>query len=195
MNNQSQFTRQRRWRLAVTLLLLIVTNVVLVSGRNASAERFFNVSAAMPSISITAPANGSSFAAPATFTLEAAPGAGSSAIVGVEFFNCTTSLGTGATAPFTRQVANLGAGVYSFYARATTSGGLSATSTPITVTVTAETAAGVDWETRDVTIKNNVLSNASNADMMVDVNDNPCGGAGPLCNDTEAMVAALDAND
>lgn len=58
----------------------------------------------------------------------------------------------------------------------------------------AEIAAGVDWETRDNIIKNNIFANARSSDAMLNIFDFPCGSVGPPCNDTEMLIAELDFN-
>lgn len=58
----------------------------------------------------------------------------------------------------------------------------------------AEIAAGVDWETRDVTIKNNILSNAKSPDQMLNIFDSACGATGPPCIANVNIIAGLDFN-
>jgi hypothetical protein len=87
-------------------------------------------------VSITDPADGATFAEPATFAL-AATAVPAGSVVSVEFFQGTASLGRLSTAPYAFTVVNLVAGNYSFTARATDNTGATATSAAIAITVTA----------------------------------------------------------
>jgi YD repeat-containing protein len=95
-----------------------------------------------PTVSITSPANGAQFAAPATIQLTAQATAGSGhAMSKVEFFYGATStligtvFGTGPTYQFTWN--NVSAGAYSVRAKATDTANLSTTSSAITLNVVA----------------------------------------------------------
>ena len=89
-----------------------------------------------PTVAITAPADGTAFVAPASFSITAAPTAGSNPITQVQFFvNGTTLIGTAKTAPYTVPFTNVAAGTYSLTAVATDSVGLTATSAAVTVVV------------------------------------------------------------
>jgi uncharacterized protein (DUF2141 family) len=87
-----------------------------------------------PSVSITNPADGAVFIAPASFQLSASASDSDGTVTNVQFFQGTDSLGNIATSPFDVSVNNLQAGDYSFSAVATDNGGLTATNT-ITVHV------------------------------------------------------------
>jgi len=89
-----------------------------------------------PTVAVTAPADGSSFTAPASFNLSASASDGDGSVTKVEFFRGTTLLGTDAIAPYELALSGLTAGTYEFTARATDSNGASTDSAPITVTVT-----------------------------------------------------------
>jgi hypothetical protein len=86
-----------------------------------------------PTVTITSPAEGATFTAPANIPLTATASGGT--ITGVSFFNGTTLLGTVATEPYTFTVSNLPAGSYQFTAVASTAD-TSATSGVVHVTVT-----------------------------------------------------------
>lgn len=64
----------------------------------------------------------------------------------------------------------------------------------------AEVAAGIDYETRNVTIVNNILADTQPVSSialppaLLDATQDPCGATGPPCNDTEPMIATLDYN-
>ncbi|HUS36356.1 MAG TPA: PQQ-dependent sugar dehydrogenase [Verrucomicrobiae bacterium] len=89
-----------------------------------------------PTVSITSPANNATFPAPGNVVIEANVTAGSSAIWWVEFFDNNTLLGSDDIAPFTF-TANLAAGSHSLTAKATDVINVSATSTPVNITVGA----------------------------------------------------------
>ncbi|MCX6905597.1 MAG: Ig-like domain-containing protein [Verrucomicrobia bacterium] len=90
-----------------------------------------------PSVSITNPANGASFVAPATVTVQASASDSDGTVASVQFFANSTSLGSDSTAPFSIVAGSLGVGTYILTARATDNGGLITTSAPITITVSA----------------------------------------------------------
>ncbi len=87
-----------------------------------------------PTVTLTSPAEGATFTAPASVTLSANAGGGT--ITGVSFFNGTTPLETVTTAPYSVTVNNLVAGAYSFTAVASTANS-SATSSVVHVSVNA----------------------------------------------------------
>jgi hypothetical protein len=93
---------------------------------------------APPTASITAPANNAVLAAPANVTLTTNA---NGTITKVEFYNGTTLVGTANAAPFNLSLTNLGAGPYSFTARAFDNNGGITTSAAVNVTVSGSTAA------------------------------------------------------
>ncbi len=88
-----------------------------------------------PSVALTNPASGATYTAPASFTLSASASDPDGTVVRVELYRGTTLLGPVTAAPWSFAVAGLAAGTYSFTARATDDRGASATSAPVTVTV------------------------------------------------------------
>lgn len=72
----------------------------------------------LPAVSLTSPANLSTFNAPAAITLAATASDTDGSVAKVEFYNGTTLLGTVTTAPYTWALSNLAAGTYTFSARA-----------------------------------------------------------------------------
>lgn len=88
-----------------------------------------------PIVTLTAPADGSSLPAPASFTLQASANDPDGSVTSVEFFRDGESIGTDNSAPFALDEAGLAAGVYRYTARATDNQGLSALSAAVTVTV------------------------------------------------------------
>jgi hypothetical protein len=89
-----------------------------------------------PTISITNPASGAVFAAPATVSLGATAAVSSGTVTNVQFFTNGVSLKSVTTAPFTAVAGNLAAGAYALKAVATAAG-ISATSTVVNITVLA----------------------------------------------------------
>jgi amicyanin len=93
-----------------------------------------------PTISITGPANGASFTAPASVTVTAVAADANGSVAQVEFFNGGTSLGIATAAPYS-VTTTLDAGSHTFTARATDNAGATTTSEAVSVTVTAPNAA------------------------------------------------------
>ncbi|MDF2454622.1 MAG: large protein [Cytophagaceae bacterium] len=96
----------------------------------------------LPTVSLTAPTNGTSISAPGTFNLTAAASDVDGSISKVEFYNGATLLFSDNTAPYAFSWSNVAAGSYSLTATATDNLGASRTTTATTVTVT--TAAPVN---------------------------------------------------
>ena len=90
-----------------------------------------------PSVTITNPANGTVFLSPATVTVQASASDSDGTVASVQFFANSTSLGSDSTVPFSIIASSLGVGSYILTARATDNGGLTTTSAPVTVTVSA----------------------------------------------------------
>jgi len=87
-----------------------------------------------PAISITNPASGAVFAAPANMNITASATISSGIVTNVQFFANGISLGSVLISPFSLTANNLGAGSYSLAAVATAAG-ISATSSVVNVTV------------------------------------------------------------
>jgi hypothetical protein len=100
-----------------------------------SAAISITVNNALPTVSLTAPVNGSTFTAAATINLAATASDSNGTITKVEFFNGSTLIRTDPGAPYTASVTGLTAGTYSFTARATDNDGAVVTSTASTLTV------------------------------------------------------------
>ncbi len=90
---------------------------------------------ALPQVTISAPANNSTFDAPATVTLTAAASDADGQIAKVEFYQGSTKLGEATAAPFTQTFSNVPAGNYRLIARAIDNLGGTADSTPVNITV------------------------------------------------------------
>lgn len=114
------------------------------SGWNDSTAslRIRSVTNTLPAISITSPASGSSFANPASITINATASDADGVVSKVEFYNGSTKLGEDATSPYTYTWANVGGGTYSVRAVATDDRGAQATA-QITVAVSSPSGATV----------------------------------------------------
>jgi len=116
--------------------LTVVTNGV------ASAPFPFTVNQGQnqpPSVSLTAPANNSSFSAPAQITLTASASDADGTVSKVEFYQGSTLLGTSTTAPYSFNWLNVAAGAYSLSSKAYDN--LNAVTTSAAVNVTVNTVA------------------------------------------------------
>jgi len=88
-----------------------------------------------PVVSITSPASGATFTAPATITITASASDNDGSVSKVEFFNGGTKLGEATAAPYTYTWSNVANGTYSLTARATDNKGAVTTSGAVSVTV------------------------------------------------------------
>ncbi|GIV32716.1 MAG: hypothetical protein KatS3mg031_0251 [Chitinophagales bacterium] len=90
-----------------------------------------------PQISITAPANGATFNEPATVNAAATASISMGQIVRVQFYLNNTVIHTDSTAPYNYTLTNLTSGSYTLHGVAFADNGLSATSAPVTFSVSA----------------------------------------------------------
>jgi hypothetical protein len=90
-----------------------------------------------PTVSLTAPANGATFTAPASITVSATASDTDGTIARVDFFAGPTLIGSDTTSPYSITWNNVPAGSYSLTAAATDNGGAGTTSAARTVTVAA----------------------------------------------------------
>ncbi|ANE51437.1 kelch repeat-containing protein [Flavisolibacter tropicus] len=86
-------------------------------------------------ITLSEPANGAIYVAPATINLAATTSNNGGTIAKVEFFNNNTKLGEDPTAPYTFSWTDVPAGAYTLTALVTYNSGLSSISDPVSVTV------------------------------------------------------------
>src|SRR6185312_8733261 len=96
-----------------------------------------------PTVSITSPANGATFTAPASIPITASASESGGSISKVEFFNGTTLLGTSTSSPYTFSWASVPAGSYSLTAEAFDASGTTATSSAVSVTVNPATSPAI----------------------------------------------------
>ena len=90
-----------------------------------------------PAVTLTQPANGATFAAPATVGLAATASDADGTVTKVEFFNGAAKLGEDTTAPYSFTWSGVATGTYTLTARATDNLGASTTSAQATITVKA----------------------------------------------------------
>ena len=89
----------------------------------------------LPTVSITSPASGATFTAPASITIDATAADSDGTVTKVDFYQGATFLGTDTTSPYSYTWNSVAAGSYSLTAVATDNVGGTKTSTAIPVTV------------------------------------------------------------
>jgi hypothetical protein len=94
-----------------------------------------------PAVTLTAPASGATFTAPATINLTASASDPEGQVARVEFFSGTTRLGTDTASPYAFTWSNVAAGNYTLRAVVYDAAGTSASSANVSVTVTAANGA------------------------------------------------------
>src|SRR6185369_4670003 len=99
---------------------------------------------ALPTVTVTNPANGAVFSAPATFVVGATASDSDGTVTNVQFLVGTTPITNDTTSPYGAGVTNLGAGAYTFSAIASDNRGGKATNsinlsvvTPVAVVLSA----------------------------------------------------------
>lgn len=97
-----------------------------------------------PSVSITKPANSDSFKAGQELTIEATASISEGSINKVEFFAGSLKLGEDTEAPYTYTWSNIIAGNYALTAKATSSKGVTTTSSKVNITVTSNSPPTVE---------------------------------------------------
>ena len=112
-----------------TSRIVLYSNGVRIWGTEPGAG---NVS---PTVSLTAPANGQTFTAPASITMNATANDTDGTVARVEFLNGNTVIGTDTTSPYSFVFSNVAAGTYALSARAIDNGGAIGLSNVATVTV------------------------------------------------------------
>ena len=88
-----------------------------------------------PTVSLSSPAAGATYVAPATISLSAHSSDSDGTVTKVDFYQGATLIGTATSAPYAANWANVAAGSYSLTAKATDNGGATTTSTAVGVTV------------------------------------------------------------
>lgn len=113
------------------------------SGVTTTSSAISVVVDALPSVSLTVPADQSSFRAPASFNLSATASDSDGSISKVEFYQGSSLLRTVTQAPYSVAINQSTPGVYSYSAKATDNNGLAAQSSSISVTVLADVAPAI----------------------------------------------------
>ncbi len=103
-----------------------------------------------PTVSITSPAAGAVFYAPATIALAATASDSDGTVAKVDFYSGTTLLATVTSAPYTYNWTNVAVGNYSLTAVATDNLGAVTTSTAIAVSVTTPPNLPSPWLDQDI---------------------------------------------
>ena len=91
----------------------------------------------LPTVALTTPANGATYSAPASITLNATASSGTTTISKVEFYNGNALLGTSTSSPYSFTWSNIGVGGYTLTAKAYDSIGTVNSSSPATISVEA----------------------------------------------------------
>jgi hypothetical protein len=89
-----------------------------------------------PTVSVTGPANGSNFTAPANITVSANASDSNGTVSKVDFYRNGVLIGTDTTSPYALAMSSLAAGSYSLSAKATDNAGAATTSAAISITAT-----------------------------------------------------------
>ncbi len=107
------------------------------NGVTSTATTYLTVTApnAPPNVSLSTPVDGSTFTAPASFTMLASASDPDDYVSFVDFLVNGAVVGTSYAAPFRFDVSGLGIGTYTLTARATDSQNASTVSSPVTITV------------------------------------------------------------
>ena len=98
----------------------------------------------LPTVSITSPANNSSFIPLSTIIINATAAYSAGSITKVDFYSNTTLLGTSTTSPYNFNWPNVAYGNYTLTAKATTNNGNTAISAPVAISVVPVACNGID---------------------------------------------------
>ncbi len=129
-----------------------------------------------PTVSITAPLDGSTFTAPASVSITANAADADGTVSSVQFYNGTTLLGSDATSPYSFAWTNVAAGIYSITVVATDNSGATTTSTAVSITVnlapanvapTVSITAPLDGSTFTAPASISITANAADVDGTI----------------------------
>ncbi|HVF51360.1 MAG TPA: Ig-like domain-containing protein [Pyrinomonadaceae bacterium] len=126
-------------------LTAVATDNAGATGASSAVSIIVN---APPTVSVTSPTNGKTFAAPTNVTVAANVMDSDGSISKVEFFRGSTKLGEDTSAPYSYTLSNVSAGSYALTALATDNHGLSATSAAVNISVVDFTSARLDAANR-----------------------------------------------
>jgi hypothetical protein len=139
---------------------------------NVTVLNITNLANQLPTITLTGPANNSTFNAPANINITANANDADGSITKVEFFNGTTLLGSDTSTPYAFTWNNAAAGTYNITAKASDNKGAVTTSTMATVIV----KSSLDTQAPTVSISspaNNITANApANITITANASDN-----------------------
>jgi regulation of enolase protein 1 (concanavalin A-like superfamily) len=107
-----------------------ISNVTVTEGSSSGQS---------PSVTLTAPANGATYTAPATVTLAANASDSDGTIARVDFYRGSTLIGSDTTSPYSVSWSNVAAGSYSLTAVATDNSGNTTRSNAVSITVNSTT--------------------------------------------------------
>ena len=110
------------------------------AGSNLNWLSFVAAGNTPPTVSLTSPANGASFTAPASISLSANAADANGTVSSVAFYNGATLLNTDTTAPYGYSWTGVTAGTYSITAKATDNAGAVTTSAAVSITVSSAPA-------------------------------------------------------
>jgi hypothetical protein len=157
-----------------------------------------------PIVSLTAPAQGAQFIAPANIVVSASASDPEGQLTRVDFFANSTNIGTVTAAPFTITWPSVPAGTYTLTAVATDALGLSTTSSPVTITVTQTIApprfavfqASADHATLVTSYRLDVFTNGADPATATPIASSDLGkptpdASGTITVDRAAFFAAL----
>ena len=113
-----------------------------VSTASSTTRRFTTAPAVPPTVSITAPANSSTYYAPATVNIAATASDADGSVAKVEFYRGATKLGEDTTAPYEYTATDQAMGSYTLTAVATDNQNYTTTSAGIAITVSAPPSSG-----------------------------------------------------
>jgi Bacterial Ig domain len=132
-------TRRGDVRLATVVVCLAVSDLVV---NPASAQTRTNKA---PTVSLTSPANGASFAAGTKITVSASAADSDGTVSRVQFYAGSTLIGTDTSSPYSVSWSPVIAGSYTLKAVATDNAGATAASATRTVTVKTSSSSSNQW--------------------------------------------------
>jgi uncharacterized protein YfcZ (UPF0381/DUF406 family) len=128
-----------------------------------------------PSVSLTSPASGTTFTAPASITINASASDADGTISKVDFYNGTILLNSDATAPYSFVWSNVVAGTYLITAKATDNANAVSTSTVVSVSVSSAPVAN-QLPTVSLTSPNNGVAFTAPASITINASASDADG-------------------
>jgi len=154
---------------AFTITLTVTDNGGAIASATTTAA-IANSTNLAPAVSLSGPANGSTFTAPATIPLAASASDSDGTVARVDFYNGAVLIGSATSSPYTATWSSVPTGTYALKAVATDNLGAATSSAPVSVTVVGadhppvanDDSATVRRSRQSVTIP--VLANDSDVD-------------------------------